>query len=66
MRIKHIKVDNFKSLVDFDLPLAKFSCLVGLNGAGKSTILQFFDFLSQQVKGDMNGWLEKDSGNHLI
>jgi predicted ATPase len=59
MRIKHIIVDNFKSLVDFDLQLAKFNCLVGLNGAGKSTILQFFDFLSQQVKGDMNGWLEK-------
>jgi predicted ATPase len=59
MRIEHIKVDNFKSLVDFDLPLAKFNCLVGLNGAGKSTVLQFFDFLSQQVKGDMNGWLEK-------
>jgi predicted ATPase len=59
MKIKHIKVDNFKSLVNFDLPLAKFSCLVGLNGSGKSTILQFFDFLSQQVRGDMSGWLKK-------
>ncbi len=59
MRIKRINVDNFKSLVGCDLPLAKFNCLVGLNGAGKSTVLQFFDFLSQQVKGDMNGWLEK-------
>ncbi len=59
MRIEHIYVDNFKSLVDFDLPLAKFNCLVGLNGAGKSTVLQFFDFLSQQVKGNLSGWLEK-------
>ncbi len=59
MKITHVKVDNFKSLVDFDLPLAKFSCLVGLNGSGKSTILQFFDFLSQQVKGDINGWLKR-------
>jgi predicted ATPase len=59
MRIKSIKVDNFKSLVNFDIPLAKFSCLVGLNGSGKSTILQFFDFLSQQVRGDLNGWLNK-------
>jgi AAA15 family ATPase/GTPase len=59
MRIKHIKVDNFKSLVDFDLPLAKFNCLVGLNGAGKSIVLQFFDFLSQQVRGDLSGWLDK-------
>ncbi len=59
MQIKSIKVDNFKSLVNFNLPLAKFSCLVGLNGSGKSTILQFFDFLSQQVRGDLSGWLKK-------
>jgi predicted ATPase len=58
MQIKYVKVDNFKSLVDFELPLAKFNCLVGLNGSGKSTVLQFFDFLSQQVRGDLSGWLE--------
>jgi predicted ATPase len=56
--IKHIQVNNFKSLVDFKLPLAKFSCLVGLNSSGKSTVLQFLDFLSQQVKGDLDGWLK--------
>jgi predicted ATPase len=59
MKIKSIKVDNFKSLVNFELPLAKFSCLVGLNSSGKSTVLQFFDFLSQQVRGDLSGWLKK-------
>jgi predicted ATPase len=59
MKITHIKVDNFKSLVDFNLPLAKFSCLVGLNSSGKSTVLQFFDFLSQQVKGDFSSWLKR-------
>ncbi|NJR31785.1 MAG: AAA family ATPase [Chamaesiphon sp. CSU_1_12] len=59
MRIKSIKVENFKSLVNFELPLAKFSCLVGLNGSGKSTVLQFFDFLSQQFRGDLSGWLKR-------
>ncbi len=59
MKIKSIKVDNFKSLVNFELPLAKFSCLVGLNGSGKSTVLQFFDFLSQQFRGDLSGWLKQ-------
>jgi predicted ATPase len=59
MKIKSIKVDNFKSLVNFELPLAKFNCLVGLNSAGKSTVLQFFDFLSQQFRGDLSGWLKK-------
>ena len=52
-----IEVENFKSLVEFNLPLAKFNCLVGLNGVGKSTVLQFIDFLSQLVHGDMKGWL---------
>lgn len=59
MIIKQIKVDNFKSLVNFELPLAKFNCLVGLNGSGKSTVLQFFDFISQQVRGDLKGLLNR-------
>jgi predicted ATPase len=59
MIIKRIKIYNFKSLVDFEMPLAKFNCLVGLNGSGKSTVLQFFDFLAQQVRGDIKGWLSK-------
>jgi len=58
MRISKIKCNNFKSLVDFELPVAKFTCLVGLNGAGKSTVLQFVDFLSQLVRGRIDVWLE--------
>jgi len=58
-RINRIEVENFKSLVDFQIDLAKFSCLIGMNGAGKSTVLQFFDFLSQLVRGDMKGWLSE-------
>jgi ABC-type branched-subunit amino acid transport system ATPase component len=46
-------------LIDFRLDLAKFTCLIGLNGAGKSTVLQFIDFLAQQVRGDIKGWLEE-------
>jgi ABC-type branched-subunit amino acid transport system ATPase component len=59
MRIKSIEASNFKSLVDFKLELAKFSCLIGLNGSGKSTVLQFIDFVSQLVSGDMEGWLSQ-------
>jgi predicted ATPase len=59
LQIETIEVNNFKSLVNFVIPLTHFNCLVGMNGSGKSTILQFFDFLSQQVKGDLSGWLER-------
>jgi predicted ATPase len=57
MQIRTIRVNNFKSLVDFQIDLAKFTCLVGLNGSGKSTVLQFIDFLAQQLRGDIKGWL---------
>jgi ABC-type branched-subunit amino acid transport system ATPase component len=59
MRIKSIEASNFKSLVDFRIELAQFNCLIGLNGSGKSTVLQFIDFVSQLVRGDMKGWLNE-------
>ena len=62
--IRSFYIDNFKSLVDFRLPphqlkLGAFTCLVGLNGAGKSTVLQAFDFLGQLARGDIDGWLRE-------
>ena len=59
MRIRRIEVNNFKSLVDFKIDLAKFTCLIGLNGSGKSTVLQFLDFLARQVQGGIKGWLRE-------
>src|SRR5690554_2168717 len=55
--IKSVWIDNFKSLVDFKIELAKFNCVVGLNGMGKSTLLQALDFLSQLAHGDIKSWL---------
>ena len=59
MKISKIYVSNFKSLVDFEIELADFNCLIGLNGAGKSTFLQFVSFLSQLMRGDLDGWLSR-------
>lgn len=60
--IKHFHIDNFKSLVDFRLnpaggSLAKFTCLVGLNGAGKSTVLQALDFVGHLASGEIEKYL---------
>jgi len=57
MQIESIAAKNYKSLVDFKLGLVKFNCLIGLNGAGKSTVLQLIDFVGQQVRGNIDGWL---------
>src|SRR5207253_2105459 len=32
---------------------------IGLNGSGKSTVLQFIDFLAQQVRGGLQDWLDE-------
>ena len=51
--------------------LAKFNCLIGLNGSGKSTVLQFIDFVGQQVRGKFDErlaereWEAKDSTSKL-
>ncbi len=62
--IKSFYIDNFKSLVDFRLPpgphlLDSFTCLVGLNGAGKSTVLQAFDFVGHLANGQVATWLKQ-------
>lgn len=56
--ISEFHITNFKSLMEFELHVPKFCVLVGMNGAGKSTILQAFDFLGQLMRGDIDGWLE--------
>lgn len=57
--IKSVQVVNFKSLAAATIPLGRFTCLVGMNGAGKSTVLQALDFLSQLMRGDVQGWLDR-------
>ena len=59
IELYHFGVSNFKSLDNFNLYFSKFTCLIGLNSAGKSTILQVIDFISQQMKGDITRWLKE-------
>lgn len=58
-----ISVSGFKSLAEFNLNFttgtSNFTCLVGLNGAGKSSVLQLLDFASHLMRGDVSSWLGK-------
>ncbi len=40
MKITHLRVENYKGLREIDIPLSRFSCLIGENNAGKSSVLQ--------------------------
>ena len=42
---RKLKVDNFKSLVDFSVEFTPMSVIIGNNATGKSSVLQAIDFL---------------------
>ncbi len=61
MKIQYFYINNFKSLLEFELALNDFSCLIGLNGSGKSTVLHALDFIAHlMAKSERNipYWLE--------
>lgn len=59
IKLNRLYISNFKSLNEFKLDFAEFTCLIGLNSSGKSTILQAIDFISQQMNGNVSEWLKE-------
>lgn len=48
MRIKSIRIENFRSFSDETINLNAYSCFVGPNGAGKSTVLAALNIFFQE------------------
>ena len=48
MRIKTIRIENFRSFLDEIIELNPYSCFVGPNGAGKSTVLTALNVFFQE------------------
>jgi len=56
--LRRLKIKNFKSLKDVDIEFDHLNILIGMNGAGKSTVLQALDFVSQLMRGRIDVWLK--------
>ena len=49
MKLTEIKIKNFRSFKDENIPLEDYTCLVGPNGTGKSAVLMALNvFFSKQ------------------
>lgn len=48
MKIKSIRIENFRSFQDETIALSRYSCFVGPNGAGKSTVLAALNVFFQE------------------
>lgn len=60
--IKNIKLNNFRSYRELDLPLSNLNVLVGRNGSGKSNFLSLFDLLGSIADGELNAFLRRRIG----
>lgn len=60
-----LRLSQFKSIHNLDIELGKVNGFVGMNGSGKSTILQAFDFISQIIIGNFDQWLESREWDDL-
>ena len=49
---KRLYVDNYKCLVNFDLPLRDLTLLLGRNGTGKTSVLDIMFALRELLSGN--------------
>lgn len=52
--IRHIKLENFRSIKSLDLDLRPLNVLIGRNGSGKSNFLSFFQIIGDGVNESLN------------
>jgi predicted ATPase len=62
MRIKKLRIENFRSFCDQEFELNRYTCLVGPNGAGKSTVLCALNvfFQEQESATDTSNLCDED------
>lgn len=52
-RLERLIVKGYKSIKETDLPLGQINVLIGANGAGKSNLIEVFQFLHQVAQQDL-------------
>lgn len=61
-----LRARRFRSLDDVELPLNRFSVLVGPNGSGKTNILNVLRFLASTVRFDLSAAIDEWGGFEFI
>ncbi|MBS0202511.1 MAG: AAA family ATPase [Planctomycetes bacterium] len=65
MRVRSVRIENFKQFASLRADFGELDCLVGANNSGKTTLLQalaLFDFCAHHCLAKKNGNGSKDGG----
>lgn len=54
MRLRHVRIKGFKSIVDQTLALGRVNCFIGANGVGKSNVLEALGVLGAAAGGHVD------------
>ena len=65
-RLTKLKVTEFRSLADVNIPLGPLTVLVGPNGSGKTNVLNVLRFLASTVRFDLARAIDEWSGFEFI
>ena len=66
MKIKHIKIKNFKSIKEMNLELRDINVLIGANGAGKSNLISFLKLLNHVIEGELQNYVRQSGGAYNL
>lgn len=66
MRIKNIKVSNFKTFEKINLDLRGFNVLIGANASGKSSFISILQFIEDIVKNGLDNAISMQGGVDYI
>lgn len=64
--IKHITLENYKSIKKLDLELKPLNVLIGSNGAGKSNFISFFNLLKKMESGKLEEYTINKGGQDVF
>ena len=66
MRIKSIKIRNFRSFDKIEVDLKKLNVLIGANASGKSNFIQIFQFLRDIAYHGLDNAISQQGGKEYI
>ena len=66
MMVENIKVQNFKSFKDVNVPLRDFNVLIGANASGKSNFTEIFNFLKHLTTSGLDDAISLQGGREYL